>query len=453
MFLDCSFVLPAAARATYAGVSVADLDGDGEFEFFVASRGAANRILKYQHGKFFDTAPPVVADARRDTLGAVAGDFDGDGREELYLLNGEPFSDRLFDCQPDGRWADLFDQPRYRQARNAHASQSAAVLDRRGRGRYSFLVASADHPLRLFELSSANTICDLAPALDLHHAQAGSGLVIGPISSDRPDIFCVNEGGPNLLYRNTGVGTFLEVAARHGLRDSAERSRGAMVLDANGDGRLDVCFGNRDGPHRLFVRESNCKFRNVATPAMALPSEVQNVVAADFDNDGFEELLFLNCGESNRLFRRSANPDGYWQLADPGTLDSWGLSSGGAAVADIDGDGRLELLVSNGDSGELPLQLFKWPEVGNAWLRVMPMTRFGAPARGAVVRLIAAGRTQIRAICSGSGYRCQMEPVAHFGLGRCDEVEQIQVTWPDDTTAVIDRPATNRTLVVLYPGS
>lgn len=450
MFVDCSIVLPPVPPARYAGVTVADLDGDGEFEFFVAGKHTANRLLKYIGGRLRDIAPPLLADARHDTLGAVAGDFDGDGREELYLLNGEPAADRLLDSHLDGRWTDLFADPRHAHARNAHPSQAAAVVDRRGHGRYSFLVAADRRPLRLFELNSANAITDLAPALDLHLAHAGSGLVVGPISSDRPDIFCASEAGANLLFRNTGCGTFLEVAAQHGLRDPDERSRGAMILDANGDGRLDVCLGSRDGPHRLFVRESNCVFRNIATPAMALPSEVQNVVAADFDNDGHEELLFLNGGEPNRLFRRSAE---YWNLADPGPLDTWGVASVGAAVSDIDGDGRLELLISNGDAGERPLQLFKWPDAGHGWLRVMPLTRFGAPARGAVVRLAAAGRTQIRAICSGSGYRCQMEPVAHFGLGGCDEIDRVQVTWPDDATTVIERPGPNRTIVVLYPGT
>ena len=130
-------------------------------------------------------------------------------------------------------------------------------------------------------------------------------------------------------------------------------------------------------------------------------------------------------------------------------------------MGDFDGDGRLELLVSHGESTPQPLSLYR-PRLGatNHWLRVAPLTIFGAPARGAVVRpsihppinppyhpsmhvhpfphfpahfhlyppphphqvrLTAAGRTQLRVIDSGSGYLCQMEPVAHFGLGGLTE--------------------------------
>lgn len=448
MFLDCSYVLPPAARALYSGVTVADLDGDGRFEFFVAASCGPNRVLKCVGGTLRDVAPPLLADARRNTLSATAGDFDGDGREELYLLNDDPATDRLLDRQLDGRWVDLFARHE-RTAVRGRMNQTAAAIDRRGNGRYSFLVAGEASPLRLYELGPANAICDLAPVLDLSPSLSSRGVVVAPVASERSDIFCVNDTGPNLLFRNTGVGTFLEVAAEHGLHGSAERNHATVVLDAAGDGRLGVCLGNREGPHRLLVRQADGRFRNAATPAMALPSDVQNVVAADFDNDGREELLFLNAGEANRLFRRDGSD---WQMADAGAVEGWDVASVGAAVADIDNDGRLELLVSNGDAPGQPLQLFKWPDAGNGWLRVQPLTRFGATARGAVVRLTTARGRQIRAICSGSGYRCQMEPVAHFGLGTDDRVQEVTVTWPDETTETIERPAVNRTLVVEYPG-
>lgn len=124
----------------------------------------------------------------------------------------------------------------------------------------------------------------------------------------------------------------------------------------------------------------------------------------------------------------------------------------GAAVADIDGDGILELLICHGESAPQPLSLFKASAAGNAWLRVAPRTRFGAPARGAVVRLTAGGRTQVRVIDGGSGYLCQMEPVAHFGLGKIDEVESVSVTWPDGAGVTVARPAARATLTLEYPG-
>jgi hypothetical protein len=184
---------------------------------------------------------------------------------------------------------------------------------------------------------------------------------------------------------------------------------------------------------------------------MAIPSRVRTVIAADFDNDGYEEIFFNNMGEPNRLFGWR---DEAWRLIEIGdALEPLGLGTG-AAVGDFDGDGRLELLVSHGESSPQPLTLYATTEAtkANHWLRVLPLTRFGAPARGAVVRLkMHNGRTQIRAIDAGSGYLCQMEPVAHFGLGAETTVQQIEIVWPGGTRHTIDSPTINRMLRVEYP--
>jgi hypothetical protein len=198
---------------------------------------------------------------------------------------------------------------------------------------------------------------------------------------------------------------------------------------------------------------------------LALPSLVRNVLAADFDNDGFEELFFNNLGEPNRLFgcrrpsapsREDRDPDSRTRDFDLVLLDAGaaaepdGLGTG-AAVADIDGDGLLELLIAHGESAPQPLSLYKVPETGHGWLRVAPRTRFGAPARGALVRLTAGGRVQTRVIDGGSGYLCQMEPIAHFGLGRLTTVDSISVLWPDGAAVVIDHPPIRTTLTIDYP--
>jgi len=98
------------------------------------------------------------------------------------------------------------------------------------------------------------------------------------------------------------------------------------------------------------------------------------------------------------------------------------------------------------------LGLFKSRAAGeNNWLRVRPLTRFGAPARGAVARAEANGRILVKGVCGGSGYLCQMEPVAHFGLGHGGKAERVQVTWPDGAAVVLLNPGTNRALTVPYP--
>ncbi|HVK19301.1 MAG TPA: CRTAC1 family protein [Fimbriiglobus sp.] len=455
MFTDVSGLIAPNPPGLHYGVAALDIDGDGRTEFFVAGFGYPNCVLKWVHGALRDVTPPDLADLDRQAVGVAAGDLDGDGREEIYVLNTDTFTgpkhyaDRLFDPRPDGGWDDLFSRPGNKGLRNLAAGRSVAAIDRRGTGRYGFVAASYGRPMRLYELSPDGRLADVAPGLGMDRTTGGRGLWVGPLVSERSDLFCVNEHGPNFLFKNRGDGTFDESAAEYRLADPDEHGRGVAALDADGDGRLDLAWGNWDGPNRMMVRQVDGTFRDRATPAMALPGAVRTVIAADFDNDGFEELFFNALGEPNRLFRVR---DGSWLLTDAGVAaEPDGLGTG-AAVADIDGDGRLELLVAHGESTVQPLSLFKGPDTGHGWLRVRPLTRFGAPARGARVRLTAGGRTQLRVIDGGSGYLCQMEPVAHFGLGAVEEVEEVVVTWPDGAREVVRGPAVRAEIVVAYPG-
>jgi hypothetical protein len=84
---------------------------------------------------------------------------------------------------------------------------------------------------------------------------------------------------------------------------------------------------------------------------------------------------------------------------------------------------------------------------------VLPLTPFGAPARGALVTLETPVWKQIRSIDAGSGYLCQMEPVAHFGLGIVREIERVTVYWLDGTRLEIDNPAPDQLLRVPYPAT
>jgi hypothetical protein len=319
MFTDVSGLIATNPPGLHYGVAALDTDGDGRLEFFVAGFGYPNRVLKWVNGGLRDVTPPVLADADRQAVGVAAGDLDGDGREEIYVLNTDTytgpkqFADRLFDPQPDGGWADLFSHAGNKGARNLAAGRSVAAIDRRGTGRYGFVAASYGRPMRLYELTPDGRLTDVAPGLGLDRTTGGRGLWVGPLVSERSDLFCVNEHGPNFLFRNRGDGTFDEVAAEYKLADSNEHGRGVAAVDAGGDGRLDLVWGNWDGPHRLMVRQVDGTFRDRATPALALPGAVRTVIAADFDNDGFEELFFNNLGEPNRLFRASGgrqSPEG-----------------------------------------------------------------------------------------------------------------------------------------------
>jgi hypothetical protein len=453
MFSEYSRLLYHNPSQYSYGIAVTDNDGDGEFELVVAGFGCPNLVLKWDGEYFRNVAPPAIADPERQAIGVAAADIDGDGREELYILNTDTFAgqkrfgDRLLD-NVDGDWTDLFSLSTNRAILNLTAGRSVVALDRRGTGAYGFFVANYGGPFRLYELDEDGHLFDSAPAAHLDLVTGGRSALSLPLVSDQMDIFAGNEGGANFLFCNRGDGTFEEIAGELGLDDPMQNVRGVSALDANDDGMFDLVYGNWEGPHRLYIHQPNGHFEDTAPPEMALPSRVRTVIAADFDNDGYEEIFFNNIGQPNRLFGRR---DGRWRLLDIGSaLEPYGLGTG-AAVGDFDHDGRLELIIAHGESDRQPLTLYHTPANGNHWLRVLPLTIHGAPARGAVVILETTGRTQRRAIDAGSGYLCQMEPVAHFGLGKQMQINRVRVQFPDGATAMVNHPACDQVLKIEHP--
>lgn len=450
MFADLTSRIRPNPPSGSAGVAVADLLGLGRPQVFVGGTDGPNRLLVWRDGELLDRAPRGLAGDGSPSVAAVAGDVDGDGAEELLLLNADRprHPDRLFRRDPAGRWHDLLANSAARFARGTPGGRRAAVLDRRGGGRYGFVIAHPDQPARLLEVGTDGRFADLAPPLGLD--VPGDALWVGPLTSDRPDLFVGSAATPNRLFRNTGCATFLEIAAAVGMCDPSEAAVALAGLDADEDGRFDLVVGNRDGANRLLCRQADGTFRDRATPAMAFPGALRTVVAADFDNDGYEELFFHLHGEPNRLFRRSPTTPLGWVMIDAGPATEPDGCGTGVAVADLDGDGRLELLLAHGEAGTQPLRLFKVESGDHHWLRVRPLTRFGAPARGAVVRLRAGGRTQLRVIEGGGGL-AQSEPVAHFGLGAVSAVADVRVTWPDGATATLPSPPIRQQLEVGHP--
>jgi hypothetical protein len=454
MFLVRTDLLYANPDRLCYGVAVTDIDGDGLFEFVVAGFGCANIALKWTGRGYLDCADAVFADPHGQAIGLAAGDLDADGVEELYILNSDTFAgskhqnDRLFALH-GGTRVDLFAQPEAAAITNPSAGRSVAVIDRTGAGRYAFVVANYGARMRLYELDNQWRLGEHSRAAGLTYASGGRGLAVGQLFGSDVDIVCINERGPNLVLANAGDGTFSDVAAACGLQDRLLHGRGISLFDANDDGRLDIAYGNWEGEQRLWIRDDGpYAFVDCSPASFAQPGRVRTVIAADFDNDGNPEVFFNCMGEPNRLFGRR---DGAWVALDIGDArESDGLGTG-AAIADLDGDGRLELLIAHGESAPQPLSLYHVAPNTNHWLRVRPLTRAGAPARGALVVVQMGHRRVAQSIDGGSGYLCQMEPIAHFGLGTVRDIDQVSIQWPSGATIIITRPHVDQVLIVPHP--
>jgi hypothetical protein len=439
-----------ATNPPFQGYGVAVTPAPDGPRAYVTGFGRPNRFLTWRDGEFVDVACGILADEGNHALGVAAADLDEDGREEIYVHNGASFGgvsaepDLLLDPE-GGRWTDLFSHAINDGRGNRRVGRSVAAVDRFGTGRYGIFVTGYGAPARFYELGDDREITDLAEAIGLDVTTGGRTLVPGPIVTERMDVFVGVERGPNLLLRNED-GRFVDVAAECGVADPHGHARGATLVSPDGDPRFDLACGNWQGENRLFER-TETGFRESTPPAFATPGAVRTVVSADFDNDGDPEL-FVNClGERNRLFA----PREGWTALDPGAATEPHGYGTGAAVADFDDDGTLELLVVHGESEAQPLSLYAVPNDGD-WLRIRPTTPAGAPARGARVTLDSSDGRQTRLVDAGSGYLCQMEPVAHFGLGSAAP-ERVTVRWPDGRERTVDDVRPRTTLDVPHPSA
>ena len=435
-------------RLSY-GVSVTDVNKDNKFDFVVTGFGFKNLALTYKDGKLVNIInEEIFSDTTRRTIGVAACDIDKDGYEEIYFLNTDTYSgdkiysDRLLDLNKD-KFIDLFEKEKNKSDLNLTAGRSVVCVDRKGNGQYGIYVANYGGPTRFYELSN-DKIKDKAVNLGINKITGGRAIVSGHILSDQSDIFAANERGDNFLYYNVD-GSFTDVAKDYQVEDRFENGRGTALSDILYRGRLDILTSNWDGNHRAYVLDGDT-FKDIAKPSYSDPTKIRTVISADFDNDGYDEIFMNNIGEPNKLFKILENGK-FKEIKIKNGLETFGLGTG-AAVADIDRDGILELLVSHGETGLQPLTLYKADINNFNYLRIKPLTKYGAPARGATVTLRSNMRIHSKTIDAGSGYLCQMEPVAHYGIRDNENDIKIEIKWTNGLITSLNIKDLNKTYEV-----
>jgi len=436
-------------RLSY-GISVADIDQNEKYEFIVTGFGYPNLALSYDNGKLINvTSQKIFSDEFRKTIGVAACDVDRDGYEEIYFLNTDTYSgtkkysDRLIDFEGN-KFLDMFEIEKNKEELNLTAGRSVACVDRKGNGEYGLYISNYGGPTRFYEIED-NKIKDKSADLNLDKVTGGRAVVSGHILTDRSDIFAANERGANFLLKNNN-GFFEDVAFDYRVDDVIQNGRGTTLSDILYRGRLDIISGNWQGYHRAYVLSDN-EFKDIGNIKFDKPSRIRTIISADFDNDGYDEVFMNNIAEPNKLFKIKENGIFEEIILETG-LEPDGFGTG-AAVADIDGDGILELLVSRGESKEQSLTLYKAKvKKDSKYLRIKPLNEYGAPARGATVTLITDQRKHSKTIDAGSGYLCQMEPVAHYGIRKNEKNFKLEVKWTNGKKELINISELNKTITI-----
>jgi hypothetical protein len=466
------------------GAALFDMDGDGFLDAYLIQSGSVrqpissgNRLFRNRgDGTFEDVTEGSGADARGYGMGVAAGDYDGDGRVDLYVTQLD--RNVLLHNEGGGRFQDV-------TARAGVAdggwSTSSAFLDYDGDGRLDLVVlhyvnwspsvelecqsitGAADYcspgsynapsAATLYRNNGNGTFTDVAEAAGLRGAVGtGLGVVPGDFDGDgRPDIFVANDGMLNHLWLNRGSGRFEDRALLAGCaidQDGKPKAgMGVHAVDVDDDSDLDLLVVNMNGETDSFFRNDRGLFSDQAAAvglrSVSRPFTRFGTAMLDFDNDGLLDLYEANGRVGLQAERYSADPyaepnllfrgvlTGRLEEVTPrgGTATALLATSRAAAFGDIDNDGGIDILVANRDAPPYLLHNIA-PRRGH-WIELKVVDDRGRDALGATVTLSVGARRVRRDVIAAYSYLATNDPRVHVGLGDQTRVADVTVRWPD----------------------
>jgi len=406
------------------GLAAADYDGDGDDDLLITLLDGVRLLRNGGTGRFQDVTREAGLAMRGWATSAAFADTDGDGRLDLYVGRYVRFAPGMPEYQKD-RGAQLTLGP------DAYDPQRGMLYRNLGNGRFREVTRDAG----------------LAGA----HGKTLGVLFTDYDADGDQDLYLANDQALGDFFQNDGKGHFRNVGVENGTAASASGSRQAGMGvdwgDYNRDGRLDLIvttFYNQ--PKSLYRQEAGAVFTESGQTAGLAMSLLRGtafgVAFADWNNDGFEDLMLANGNVQDQLDRVDA-ATGYRQRAQVflnrgGTFQDVSASAGPAfgeklvgralAVADYDRDGRLDAVVANFVGP--PLLLHNESEAGN-WVGVRLQGKLAnREGVGALVTLSSGGAAQLRSVQTGRSYLSAFPAEAHFGLGTA-VTASAEIRWPD----------------------
>jgi len=482
-------------ETTGCGVAVLDIDGDGWLDLFIvngtvlggfpAGQEPMGHLYRNRRdGTYEDVTAKSGILQTGWGQGACSGDYDNDGHDDLFVTAWG--QNHLYHGRGDGTFVDV--------------SEAAGLITKKARwgAGCAFIDYDRDGYLDLFAANYIDFDLESAPL-----PESGLCRYKGiPVACGPPGL----TGGKNVLYRNTGKGTFEDVSDRTGItRSSGTYGLGVSTLDFNDDGWVDLYVANDSNPSALYINQRDGTFKDVAVEAGCAysqdgkPQAGMGVAVGDYDRNGTIDLfktnfagdtstLYANGGKGfcdDRTFAAGIGLNTRWlgwgvgfvDLDNDGWLDLFivnghvypevervkteagykqrkvvyrNLGNGrfedvserlgppvttpaagrGAAFADLDNDGDIDVVVNNVHAAP---DLFTLTAPRDAhWLTLKLVgTTSNRSAIGSRVRLVSAGGTQLQEVRGGGSYYSQNDLRPHFGLGRDAVVDRVDVRWPN----------------------
>ncbi|MEO6193356.1 MAG: CRTAC1 family protein [Thermoanaerobaculia bacterium] len=427
-FVDVTAASGIRATGYGMGAATGDFDNDGRIDLYLANFGSNQLWRNNGDGTFADVTARAGADDPRWSAGATFADFDRDGWLDLYILNYVDFS----------------------VANNVRCYAPNTRRD------YCGPAAFAPVPDRLLRNRGNGTFEDVSlPSGIGRKAGPGLGVVADDFDGDGwPDLFVANDGAASFLWINQRNLTFREDGLIAGVALNAagrpEAGMGIAAGDADGDGRDDLLITHLTAETNTFYANLGGGLFEDATArsglgAPSLPFTGFGTGWLDFDGDGRLDLAVFNgavnlagatgsgagltpYAQPDQLYRNLGG--GRFALVEEPAFRKMAVSRG-AAFGDVDNDGDTDILVVDADG---PVRLLvNTMESRPPWIGLrLAGTKADRDMLGARVEVRRKGAPALwrRAATDGS-YASASDPRVLVGLGEAPEVTEVRVVWPD----------------------
>ncbi|HJS42527.1 MAG TPA: FG-GAP-like repeat-containing protein [Gemmatimonadales bacterium] len=438
-FTDVSAQAGVDLRIWGMGAEWGDYDNDGRLDLAVSAYGANVLFRNNGNGTFTNVSNRSGIGKPRGFWSGVAwGDYDRDGFLDLYVTGYVRYTPpdpgaAVWTPQMDEENPASINPSAYPPERNllfhnnrdgtfTEVAAAAGVLGHKGKsleaawadfdgdGWRDLYVANDVTDNQLFRNLGNGTFADISHQAHVADYRSAMGLAVGDWDGDQDqDIFITHWiAQENALYSNLGT-TPLD------FRDEADRfGVGQIALDFVGWGTFFFDYDN-DGRLDVFVANGHT-FQRRDAPRLLAPQTAQ---------------LFWNHGSSDGLYDVSAVSGAYFAAPRVGR---------GAAFADYDNDGDLDVVVINHAGAAALLR----NDGGNRnhWLKV----RVEGRAAGARIRVVADTLVAVREVGAQSSYLSQNDPTEHFGLAARKQVDSVVITWPDGKREALTHVAADQTV-------